>query len=322
MTVQNTTRRNVYMGNGSTTNFPITFPFSKKEDIFVYIAGDTGISEATTNFDVDVANSRVVYPKTGEPLPVGKKITLMRTVDLLQLLNLVNQGPFWAEDIEGALDYLTFIVQQLADDVSRCILLDVSEEGGGRVLVLPRAPGMAFKWNEDATGLVLFEPAAEMQSDWNVNDVHSPSYIRNKPTIGNGTLTLKDAGGVVIGTFNANATGNKEIVIPSSQEPDFDGHLYNASEKWTDVGTGVDYSITIDLAKGRCQDTGAMFITLPAVPAGCATVLTLHCSAAYLEFEGNVKWPGGEAPEGTGDLLVTFYGINGYWYGMPVDFAG
>ena len=160
MTVQSTTRRNIYRGNGSTTSFPITFPFSSSADIFVFVADASGISEATSNFNI--SGNNVVYPRTGEPLADGHKITIMRTVDLVQLLNLVNQGPFFAEDIESAFDYLTYALQQVADDVKRSVILDVSEERGAGNLVLPKAPNKSFKWNGDATQLVLTDDPADV----------------------------------------------------------------------------------------------------------------------------------------------------------------
>jgi hypothetical protein len=42
-----------------------------------------------------------------------------------------------------------------------------------------------------------------VQSDWNVTDSSSDAFIKNKPTIGNGTLTVKVAG-TSKGTFTAN----------------------------------------------------------------------------------------------------------------------
>ena len=51
-----------------------------------------------------------------------------------------------------------------------------------------------------------------VQSDWNVTDTSSDAFIKNKPTIGNGTLTITQ-NGVSAGTFSANQSGDVTIAL-------------------------------------------------------------------------------------------------------------
>ena len=58
--------------------------------------------------------------------------------------------------------------------------------------------------------------SSQVQSDWSVSDSSSKAFIKNKPTIGNATLTIQKNGSNVQ-TFTANATSNKtaNIIVPT-----------------------------------------------------------------------------------------------------------
>lgn len=130
LSVQNQTVKNVYEGNGSTTVFPFTFALNETdgEHVGVYVTNYDDVSEATTNFEINVGTKTVVYPKVGEPLEAGKKITIMREIPNEQELNLENLGPFFAEDIERELDREVMMIQQLAESVSRSVKIDPSSD--------------------------------------------------------------------------------------------------------------------------------------------------------------------------------------------------
>lgn len=55
-------------------------------------------------------------------------------------------------------------------------------------------------------------PAAQVQSDWNEADSSAVDYIKNKPTINDGTLTLKN-GDQTKGTFSANQSTAANVVM-------------------------------------------------------------------------------------------------------------
>ena len=44
--------------------------------------------------------------------------------------------------------------------------------------------------------------------------------LTNKPTIGDGTLTIKDGNGVTVDTFTANQTGDTTVTLPSTDYDD------------------------------------------------------------------------------------------------------
>lgn len=161
MTVQNTTVKDIYVGNGATTKFPITFQMTDHpEYIKVYIAGDDSVAVETENFSVDLGAKTVTYPANGDPLPDGHKITIYRELPLYQLMNLVNQGPFFAENIELSFDDLTFICQQLNEKLNRTLSagIDVSNFNN----TFPVKAGMSFRINDAGDGLVLTEDPARV----------------------------------------------------------------------------------------------------------------------------------------------------------------
>jgi hypothetical protein len=161
MTVQNTTVKDIYVGNGATTKFPITFQMTDHpEYIKVYIKGDDSVAVETENFSVDLGDKTVTYPANGDPLPDGHKITIYRELPLYQLMNLVNQGPFFAENIELSFDDLTFICQQLNEKLNRTLSagIDVSNFNN----TFPVKAGMSFRINDAGDGLVLTEDPARV----------------------------------------------------------------------------------------------------------------------------------------------------------------
>jgi hypothetical protein len=54
-------------------------------------------------------------------------LTVWRDTDLLQLMDLTNQGAAWPDSIEASLDKLHQIVQELAEGLSRSLKVDIGD---------------------------------------------------------------------------------------------------------------------------------------------------------------------------------------------------
>ena len=76
----------------------------------------------------------------------------------------------------------------------------------------------------DVTKLSGIEAGAEVnvQSDWTEADNASDAYIKNKPTIGDATLTITQ-NGTSVGTFTANATSDVTLALTDTLYNDFTG---------------------------------------------------------------------------------------------------
>lgn len=164
MTVQNANNKNIYVGNGATTVFPFTFNMveANPDHIKVYVSNDNGVDVETDNYTVDMDEHNITYPKNGTPLENGKKITIARELPLFQLLNLVNQGPFFAEELEKALDKEMMIIQQLKEQLSRTLSMGISVDGDAFNSFVPLVPGKSFRINDDGTGFETTEDPAKV----------------------------------------------------------------------------------------------------------------------------------------------------------------
>lgn len=128
MTISTTQTLVTYVGNGSTTLFNFSFVSGgSSADIQVTIttAGIATIlnpSQYTLVINaVPVGGlwgigGSVTYPigfPFGTPLPVGSSLTIQRIVPYEQTVSITNQGPFYPQVVEQALDLLELQLQQL-----------------------------------------------------------------------------------------------------------------------------------------------------------------------------------------------------------------
>lgn len=161
MTVQNQNVKNVYRGNGSTTVFPFTFAINEShpEYIHVYITNDGGKAVETEDFTCDMETRTITYPKVSSSAPklsATQRLTIYRLLPYEQNLNLVNQGPFFSEDVETQLDDLEMQIQQLNESDGRSLKIsnDTSTDRPTFDLNVPIEAGKTFRVNDDGTGFV------------------------------------------------------------------------------------------------------------------------------------------------------------------------
>lgn len=127
MTVTNTSSKITYSGNGVTTEFPIPFRFLDPSHIRVVLTSNE-IDADTTNFTV--SGSNLIYPANGAILASGRKLTIMRRMEITQETQLENQGAYHPAVVEAALDERAMIEQQLQEQLDRTIRLPPSYAGG------------------------------------------------------------------------------------------------------------------------------------------------------------------------------------------------
>lgn len=162
MTVQKDVTKNIYVGNGSTRTFSFTFecPAEHPEYIKVYLMQDDGTALATSDYQLDMDARQITYPSIGTALPEGKKLVIMRELPLQQMMNLVNNGPYFAEDVELAFDENVMAMQQIAEKLNRSIIMSVDIDGDAFVNEVPFEPGKSFRIADDGKSIVLTEDPA------------------------------------------------------------------------------------------------------------------------------------------------------------------
>lgn len=164
MTVQKDITKNIYVGNGSTRTFPFTFecPAEHPEYIKVYLMQDDGTALATSDYQMDMDAKQITYPSSGTALPEGKKLVIMRELPLQQMMNLVNNGPYFAEDVELAFDENVMAMQQIAEKLNRSIIMSVDIDGDAFVNEVPFEAGKSFRIADDGKSIVLTEDPARV----------------------------------------------------------------------------------------------------------------------------------------------------------------
>ncbi len=122
-----------YAGNGLATTFNYDFPATDASQVLVVLTDASGIAHTLTlGSDYSVAGVGntdsstwiVTYPAltSSDPvLPVGQSITVASNIPALQLTDFENQGGFYPQSYENAVDKLTLIAQQQQAQIDRAI---------------------------------------------------------------------------------------------------------------------------------------------------------------------------------------------------------
>ena len=126
MTVESTTSKITYEGNGLATVFPVPFQYSRTEDIRLMLTDADGEeTEITTNFRIDVSESSdtsVTFPIVGEAIPHGVRLTVFRSTPQNQIVDLIYGGAFSPDVLEyDGFDRIVMMVQELQEEVDRAI---------------------------------------------------------------------------------------------------------------------------------------------------------------------------------------------------------
>lgn len=115
--------------NGATTAFPGAFKIDQADHVRVVLTDATDVeSDLALHSDYTVSGvggSGFTVNTTGV-LPAGKRVTLLRAVPFTQEIDLQNQGAYYAETVERALDLGVARDQQLAEEVARAVKIPAS----------------------------------------------------------------------------------------------------------------------------------------------------------------------------------------------------
>ncbi len=124
-----------YTGNDTATEFSFEFKVFDAGEVVV-IQTDADGAETTlvegTDYTVDLNSDQDTSPggsvTLDAALPTGEKLTVTSDVDYLQSLDLTNQGGFYPQTINDALDRLTILAQQTAEEASRAFKVKISSD--------------------------------------------------------------------------------------------------------------------------------------------------------------------------------------------------
>lgn len=136
MTISSEVRKaGPFDGNDVADTFPFSFKVFTVADLMVVRADSLGVETVLTlgtDYTVSLNPNQNESPGgsvvTTSPLAAGFKLVLTSKVGNLQPVDLTNQGGFYPSVINGALDRLTIMAQQLRVDVDRSAKLPITRE--------------------------------------------------------------------------------------------------------------------------------------------------------------------------------------------------
>jgi hypothetical protein len=127
-TVSSTTCRVSHSCNGSSTDFDFEFPIIETDDLVViHRVNSTGVETVlteTTNYSVAATNndfSSGGTVTTVETYASGITLVLLRNTDMTQEADLEDSGVLRLETLEDEYDKLTMIVQEIQEELNRCL---------------------------------------------------------------------------------------------------------------------------------------------------------------------------------------------------------
>lgn len=139
MSVENTTTKVVYAGNGVTKEWPVPFQYARSEDIALLIDDGTTQTDITSNYKIVVNESgdtSVTYPVSGTAVAAGNKLAIYRLTPRTQVVDLVYGGAFAPDVLENdGLDRIVMMTQELSRDVERAVKLAITSEDSPDALV-------------------------------------------------------------------------------------------------------------------------------------------------------------------------------------------
>jgi len=138
-TVSSTVSSVTALGNGSATVFNFPFIGVSPNDIVVTYIDASGARTilGTTTYTLTLnappagqiwgIGGTVTYPLSGSPIAMGTQLAITRTVPLLQTTPLRNQGSFFPQAVEQALDLVVLEFQGVATQVARALQVPVDD---------------------------------------------------------------------------------------------------------------------------------------------------------------------------------------------------
>lgn len=125
MTITTQTSYVTLAGNGGTTVFPYSFLIPTSDALVVSYTSpgpnSTTVTVPQSQYSFtgigNAAGGTVTY-NPGSPIPTGSSITIQRVLPIVQQSSISNQGGFYPQTYEAALDYLTMVCQDLQAQIN------------------------------------------------------------------------------------------------------------------------------------------------------------------------------------------------------------
>jgi len=216
MTISSTNRKaGPYIGNGTTTVFPFYFKVFTAADVeVVRLTVATNVETVlalTTNYTVALNTDQNANPGgsitlVAGALASGYNLVITSAIGNLQPTDLTNQGGFYPDVINDALDRATIQIQQLQEGLDRAALLPITSAADSAALVadIERLASSADNLDIDANNIGSINTVAGAIS--NVNSV-ATNIANVNAVAGNATnINAVNSNSTNINAVNSNKT--------------------------------------------------------------------------------------------------------------------
>ena len=294
MTVLTTTAKaGPYAGAGTAGPFPVPFRFLEASHLRVIrtAAGVDADLVITTDYTVSGVGNPSGSVTLTAALPVGQSLTILRDVPATQEADYVAGDAFPAESHEVALDKLTMIAQQLAEEVGRAVKVGPTSSTDPDALLASIAA------SEAAAAASAVAAAASLDS---FDDRYLGAFAAD-PTTDN------DGQALIVGALYWNTASNvlrvwNGLVWQTSASP-----APITVNQQTFNGTGSQTAFTLSSAPATPQSVEAFI-------SGVRQVFTTHYSVA-----GTTLTFVAAPPSGTANVYVRW--LSSVAVGVPDDLS-
>lgn len=130
--ITNTSSRNYYVGNGSTATYNFTFPTVSPTEVTAFTINGSAYNPLNYGTDFTVTQNSDLstggtITLTAGVLAINVVLSILRVVPETQTFSFDNNGPFYPNNYEKALDALTKQVQYLQAQVTNCLQIPIAE---------------------------------------------------------------------------------------------------------------------------------------------------------------------------------------------------
>jgi len=233
MSLSSDLNKHIYVGNGVTKTFDYEFDILTEDDLHIYLTDTINGTETeiTSNYSVSPSegtfpssNGTVTYPSIGTAISSDYKLTIIRTLEVLQPTVYPNNTALKPKVVERSFDRITMIAQQQQEQIDRTLQFAITvPDSFSRSLPAPVAL-KALRINSDATAFEYTtdpEIAADQAAASAAAALVSATNSTNSATSSANSATAAASSAATIGGFlDYTATAKTADIITKSPRVD------------------------------------------------------------------------------------------------------
>jgi len=296
MTISSTTRKaGPYIGNGTASVFPFAFKVFQASDVeVVRLNVSTNVETTlalTTDYTVSLNQDQDSNPGgsitlVAGALATGYNLVITSDVENLQPTDLTNQGGFYPDVINDALDRATIQIQQLQEGLDRAALLPITSSADAASLVadIVRLADSADNLDIDANNIDAINTVADDIANVNTVATNIASVNTTAGSIANVNTTAANI-------TNVNAVG-EDLLEPVSE-------INTVATSITNVNTVGDNIASVNTVAGNNSNVTTVATDIANVNTVGGAIANVNVTAANIE---NVNAVGSDLLEPTSEI--------------------